>query len=75
MAVVVQLVEHRVVIPGVAGSSPVDRPSIKETRPCGGFFIALNLRLCCFYQAIEIRQVFLYGLPDNFQINRVIAMH
>ncbi len=27
MAVVAQLVEHRIVIPVVAGSSPVDRPN------------------------------------------------
>lgn len=26
MAVVAQLVEHRIVIPGVVGSSPIDRP-------------------------------------------------
>lgn len=30
MVVVAQLVEHRVVVPGVAGSSPVDHPIVSE---------------------------------------------
>src|SRR5690348_2245657 len=34
MVVVAQLVEHRVVVPGVAGSSPVDHPTYCQvTRP------------------------------------------
>jgi hypothetical protein len=38
MVVVAQLVEHRVVVPGVAGSSPVDHPILvgnTETGPVG----------------------------------------
>ncbi|MDT4993123.1 MAG: hypothetical protein QOH97_3015 [Actinoplanes sp.] len=34
MVVVAQLVEHRVVVPGVAGSSPVDHPKqFRRSRP------------------------------------------
>lgn len=36
MAVVAQLVEHRVVVPSVAGSIPVDRP--KKTKRNNRFF-------------------------------------
>jgi hypothetical protein len=53
VAVVVQLVEHRVVIPGVAGSSPVDRPTQKEKALiiCQGLFyypayIPSSLNIC-----------------------------
>ena len=35
MVVVAQLVEHRVVVPGVAGSSPVDHPIEEQVKAPG----------------------------------------
>src|SRR4051812_32226395 len=50
MVGVAQLVEHRVVVPGVAGSSPVTHPNCTR-RPtacgCGNYLQALQ-RLCGF---------------------------
>jgi hypothetical protein len=42
MVVVAQLVEHRVVVPGVAGSSPVDHPNqfLPVKAPIGAFAIS-----------------------------------
>lgn len=39
MAGVAQLVEHRFVVPSVAGSSPVARPMKFKNGPFGPFFI------------------------------------
>lgn len=53
MVAVVQLVEHQVVILGVAGSSPVSHPKVTHTprsldmfQPRGVCFLLLRLRGC-----------------------------
>ena len=47
MAVLAQLVEHRIVIPSVTGSIPVHRPKQdpRKSKACGGFrFLASGFR-------------------------------
>ena len=33
-----QLVEHRIVVPGVVGSSPISHPTVKQEAGCAGLF-------------------------------------
>lgn len=68
MVVVAQLAEHRIVVPSVAGSSPVFHPQIKNIQECIHF---LDVFLLIFISPEKI--IFTFILNINKQVEKYMT--